>query len=394
MSISAAAPAPRAAHLPTGVTAPWSVSPVRMRTARSSGTTKILPSPTSPVRAPSQSASIVGSTNVVGDGDLEADLLREPHLHGRAAVGLDPVELAAVALHAAHREPAHLGAVERLQHVVRLLRPDDADHEFHNSPLSRTADWSPASAGAARAYPLGKLDCGARPSRRAGSGPSLQSLARWQLVSAGGGASRPLRAGTSSRSRSSSSPRVVAVAGGIGASWALNVYNSAPPLSSLKPVQKGRSSAIYAADGSLIGFIRSDNIRQPVPARAAAADAQGRDGRDRGQELLRPRRARPRGHRPRRLEGPAGRRQAGPGRLDDHPAAGPQPLHPEPRRDDQAKADRSPPRRRDSRKPTPRTGSSPHTSTPPPTGRSKGRPRSAPRRRRRPTSASRPRTST
>jgi penicillin-binding protein 1A len=61
---------------------------------------------------------------------------------------------------------------------------------------------------------------------------------------------------------------LIAVAGGIGASWALSVYNSAPPLSSLQPVQKGRSSAIYAADGSLIGFIRSDNIRQPVPTRA------------------------------------------------------------------------------------------------------------------------------
>ncbi|MGN6255886.1 MAG: transglycosylase domain-containing protein [Solirubrobacterales bacterium] len=57
------------------------------------------------------------------------------------------------------------------------------------------------------------------------------------------------------------------VAGGIAAAWAINIYNSAPPLSSLKPVQKGRSSAIYAADGSLIGFIRSENIRQPVPAK-------------------------------------------------------------------------------------------------------------------------------
>ncbi|MDX6625996.1 MAG: penicillin-binding protein [Solirubrobacterales bacterium] len=61
---------------------------------------------------------------------------------------------------------------------------------------------------------------------------------------------------------------LILVAGGIAAAWALNIYNSAPPLSSLKPVQKGRSSAIYAADGSLIGFIRSDNIRQPVPAAA------------------------------------------------------------------------------------------------------------------------------
>ena len=58
------------------------------------------------------------------------------------------------------------------------------------------------------------------------------------------------------------------IAGGIAAAWALNIYNSAPPLSSLKPVQKGRSSAIYAADGTLIGFIRSENIRQPVPEKS------------------------------------------------------------------------------------------------------------------------------
>ncbi|HEX5713529.1 MAG TPA: transglycosylase domain-containing protein [Solirubrobacterales bacterium] len=57
---------------------------------------------------------------------------------------------------------------------------------------------------------------------------------------------------------------IITVVAGIGVAWALSVYNSAPPLSSLQPVQKGRSSAIYAADGSLIGFIRSDNIRQPV----------------------------------------------------------------------------------------------------------------------------------
>jgi len=61
---------------------------------------------------------------------------------------------------------------------------------------------------------------------------------------------------------------LLAVAGGIGASWALSVYNSGLPLSSLQPVQKGRSSAIYAADGSLIGFIRSDSVRQPVRGRA------------------------------------------------------------------------------------------------------------------------------
>ena len=61
---------------------------------------------------------------------------------------------------------------------------------------------------------------------------------------------------------------MVVIAGGVAGSWAVDVYESAPPLSSLKPVQKGRSSAIYAADGSLIGFIQSENIRQPVPERA------------------------------------------------------------------------------------------------------------------------------
>jgi penicillin-binding protein 1A len=58
------------------------------------------------------------------------------------------------------------------------------------------------------------------------------------------------------------------VAATVAASWAVDIYNSAPPLASLKPVQKGRSSAIYAADGSLIGFIRASSIRQPVPSRA------------------------------------------------------------------------------------------------------------------------------
>src|SRR3954470_12256907 len=75
---------------------------------------------------------------VLGHGDLDTDLVREAHLHGGAAVGLDTLELAAVALHAADRDAAHLRAVERLEHVVDLLRPDDADHELHGlAPLFR-----------------------------------------------------------------------------------------------------------------------------------------------------------------------------------------------------------------------------------------------------------------
>ena len=61
---------------------------------------------------------------------------------------------------------------------------------------------------------------------------------------------------------------LVLIAGGFGVAWAIDTYNSAPPLSSLKPVQKGRTSAIYAADGTRIGFIRSENVRQPLPEKS------------------------------------------------------------------------------------------------------------------------------
>ncbi|HEY1236847.1 MAG TPA: transglycosylase domain-containing protein [Solirubrobacterales bacterium] len=49
-----------------------------------------------------------------------------------------------------------------------------------------------------------------------------------------------------------------------GAVWVISVYDSAPSLASLRPITKGAVSKIYAADGSLIGVIHSDKIRQPI----------------------------------------------------------------------------------------------------------------------------------
>src|SRR6476620_5558470 len=49
-----------------------------------------------------------------------------------------------------------------------------------------------------------------------------------------------------------------------GAAWVINVYNSAPSLASLRPIAHGAVSKVYAADGTLIGVIHSDKIRQPV----------------------------------------------------------------------------------------------------------------------------------
>jgi penicillin-binding protein 1A len=49
-----------------------------------------------------------------------------------------------------------------------------------------------------------------------------------------------------------------------GVAWVISVYDSAPSIASLRPITKGAVSKVYAADGSLIGVIHSDNIRQPV----------------------------------------------------------------------------------------------------------------------------------
>jgi penicillin-binding protein 1A len=49
-----------------------------------------------------------------------------------------------------------------------------------------------------------------------------------------------------------------------GGAWVISIYNSAPSIASLRPITKGAVSKVYAADGSLIGVIHSDKIRQPV----------------------------------------------------------------------------------------------------------------------------------
>ena len=58
---------------------------------------------------------------------------------------------------------------------------------------------------------------------------------------------------------------IAAIGVAVAAAWVINVYNSAPALADLKPITKGTISRVYAADGSLLGVIHSDNIRQPVP---------------------------------------------------------------------------------------------------------------------------------
>jgi penicillin-binding protein 1A len=46
--------------------------------------------------------------------------------------------------------------------------------------------------------------------------------------------------------------------------WVLDVANSAPSIDELKPIDKGESSFVYAADGTQLGAIQSDAIREKV----------------------------------------------------------------------------------------------------------------------------------
>jgi penicillin-binding protein 1A len=63
---------------------------------------------------------------------------------------------------------------------------------------------------------------------------------------------------------------VLAVGAGIGGlsgvGWVVAIAATTPPIEELVPQDKGRSSQIFAADGSLLGYVVSDEIRAPVPA--------------------------------------------------------------------------------------------------------------------------------
>jgi penicillin-binding protein 1A len=60
-----------------------------------------------------------------------------------------------------------------------------------------------------------------------------------------------------------------------GGLWLISVYNSAPSIASLQPITKGAVSKVYAADGSLLGVIHSDKIRQPIGSAQIPQDLKG-----------------------------------------------------------------------------------------------------------------------
>jgi penicillin-binding protein 1A len=59
-------------------------------------------------------------------------------------------------------------------------------------------------------------------------------------------------------------------AAGVGATWVLRVYDSAPALDALRPLSQSDVSTVYAADGSRLGAIHFDTVRDPVPGKRIA----------------------------------------------------------------------------------------------------------------------------
>jgi penicillin-binding protein 1A len=57
---------------------------------------------------------------------------------------------------------------------------------------------------------------------------------------------------------------LAASAAGAGVIWFSRIYNSAPALSQLHPLKQSRVTKIYAADGSQLGVIHSETVREPV----------------------------------------------------------------------------------------------------------------------------------
>ena len=46
--------------------------------------------------------------------------------------------------------------------------------------------------------------------------------------------------------------------------WVIAVAASAPDIKELKPIDNGALSSIYAADGSRLGYVQSDQVRTPI----------------------------------------------------------------------------------------------------------------------------------
>ena len=57
---------------------------------------------------------------------------------------------------------------------------------------------------------------------------------------------------------------VIGIAAGAAAGWVYDMWNDAGTIDGQKPIEPGENSVVYAADGTRLGYIDADIIREPV----------------------------------------------------------------------------------------------------------------------------------
>ena len=57
---------------------------------------------------------------------------------------------------------------------------------------------------------------------------------------------------------------ILGIAAGSAALWVLDIANSAPSVDTLKPIDSGENTEVFAADGSRLGFIDANIVRERV----------------------------------------------------------------------------------------------------------------------------------
>ena len=68
---------------------------------------------------------------------------------------------------------------------------------------------------------------------------------------------------------------VIGIAAGAAAGWVYDMWNDVDPIENQRVVgEEGANSKVYAADGSLLGIIDANIIREPVGLKAIPKDLQ------------------------------------------------------------------------------------------------------------------------
>ena len=240
-------------------------------------------------------------------GILRNDSIRSPDGRARGVVWLAPdadetAALEALAGARGRARRAHRGRSPRPGVAVLVAGPPVAPLER----LAREADLRAAALRALREAGVRARREPGRPRHRGSRAQTANPSLPWVRPACpdASDSAEAAQQGKARASRSSSSSACSSSSGVIGGRQRRRLGHQrrqlAPPLDTLKPIELGATSRVYAADGTRLGFIQAND-----PAHAGLLEATSRRTiktptvADRGPPLLRAPGRRLRGHRPR-----------------------------------------------------------------------------------------------